>query len=1434
MVLGITTSLDRTLIPSAIQVNAGADKVICLNQSLLISSLNATITGDVSDGDWTPLGDGRFQPGNQPRVKYSAAQTQSISYVPGPNDRALGFFRLMLLSDAPVGKPLEKVSDEVRINFQSAPPLFCASNINISLDENCMQVVTASMLQPNPVSPISHYIVTLYDAAGKIIPNNTLTKDHIDKEITYKLGHQCTPNICWGKFKVEDYYPPLFVCRNDTILCTRPVSPTSVGLPIPAGATIISSSENKFVIGGWDKCSDVNLEYVDEIIKANCSRDEDRTINRKWKATDAKGNMSMCEQKIVIKRLPLSLVTFPPHYDGHENPALECGSNFPVLPNGHPSPDTTGAPGVGFCTHLQFKMTDVRFDLCGKSYKLARSWFVIDWCSTESVTKNQIIMVSDTKGPVIECLDTLRLHAGVYHCASVQTLIPDLLKGTDCNAFSVKYELKDTTGNLLPQYIISQNGKRYINNLPVGQYHLYNIAADTCGNSTACKTFVHVEDKIAPSVSCDLRTKVSITSSGTGRLLASTIDDGSIDNCAIASFKVRKMTDKCGFNNVYADYVDFCCDEIGSVIMVALQVTDIYGNSNTCMAEVIVEDKTKPTITCPPNITLTCTENIDFTKLDIYGRVVTKASDVRDIKVFNYYHNGVVGKDGLANDNCKVFVSQKYNADIKCDTGTIIRTFIVRDSFGLTDSCKQTITIKNPNPFNGNDPKQLIWPKNYEGQDCRNSSIDPKITGKPQFTNDACGLIESTYDDTPFYIADSACVKIIRKWTVVDWCQLDLVGSKGKWGPYIQIIKLHNTDRPYFTGICKDTSFCSYDDKCRTGRVTLVQSALDSCTAVSDLIWKYEIDIFNNGSIDSTGHKNEFIGDLPIGTHKIIWRVEDQCGNFNICTQTFTIKDCKNPIPYCLSSLTTSLMQATGAVEIWAKDFDKGSTDNCTHADSLIFTFHGALPVQSMLHVSHFFKGKGIQSDEQEYKAGMAQKWIPATKSSGLFFDCARIPDGKSVIIPLAMSITDLQSNQDSCVIDLVLQDNANVCPDVVTSAQISGRITTSYGKTPQEIDVLIESSEYHNTIIVDNSSGLFTTERLPLGKNYVLQPSLNSDPLAGVSALDLVKIQRHILDIEAFDNPYQLIAADINSSASITAGDLVELRKLILGIYDKFPKGLPSWVFVKKENGISDPKKPYNYIKNIETGLLQKDITNADFVAVKIGDVNHSALNFQDYSTENRSNTTICLKYNTEQKENKTLLHFRASEDIMLDAIQLFLEVRNAELLFGKIPVVYSEFLAEHQAFSEANHFRLIAHNDRPAVVSKGEVLFSIELVGNQPDMADLSFEKGRRSEGYFHDVISKINLQKLAKSDVLPITFKLLSNPVTDQLVVVSNSPLDQELIQYTIVDQMGRAFLSGHFLHQEESTIPIRNQIPAGVYLLKLKCAEQDHILKFICIK
>jgi len=68
-----------------------------------------------------------------------------------------------------------------------------------------------------------------------------------------------------------------------------------------------------------------------------------------------------------------------------------------------------------------------------------------------------------------------------------------------------------------------------------------------------------------------------------------------------------------------------------------------------------------------------------------------------------------------------------------------------------------------------------------------------------------------------------------------------------------------------------------------------------------------------------------------------------------------------------------------------------------------------------------------------------------------------------------------------------------------------------------------------------------------------------------------------------------------------VSALDLVEIRKLILGLYNEFPKN-KSWRFVDAKYDFADPTHPWPFAEIMDVqGLTMGN----DFVGVKVGDVN-------------------------------------------------------------------------------------------------------------------------------------------------------------------------------------------------------------------------------------
>jgi hypothetical protein len=102
------------------------------------------------------------------------------------------------------------------------------------------------------------------------------------------------------------------------------------------------------------------------------------------------------------------------------------------------------------------------------------------------------------------------------------------------------------------------------------------------------------------------------------------------------------------------------------------------------------------------------------------------------------------------------------------------------------------------------------------------------------------------------------------------------------------------------------------------------------------------------------------------------------------------------------------------------------------------------------------------------------------------------------------------------------------------------------------------------------------------------------------------------------------MIAADANKSGSITTFDIVEIRKLILGIYTELPNNT-SWRFVDKSFSFPNANNPFQSVfpETISVPDAMNNQIEKDFVGVKIGDVNNSAVANATMPSEDRTSAT-------------------------------------------------------------------------------------------------------------------------------------------------------------------------------------------------------------------
>ncbi len=173
----------------------------------------------------------------------------------------------------------------------------------------------------------------------------------------------------------------------------------------------------------------------------------------------------------------------------------------------------------------------------------------------------------------------------------------------------------------------------------------------------------------------------------------------------------------------------------------------------------------------------------------------------------------------------------------------------------------------------------------------------------------------------------------------------------------------------------------------------------------------------------------------------------------------------------------------------------------------------------------------------------------------------------------------------------------------------------------------------------------------IPPTADLIITPAKNDNPINGVSTYDLVLISRHILGLDTIESLYKLIAADANKSGTITTFDIVELRKLILGIYQKLPSNT-SWRFMDASYVFSNPLNPFADLlpETRKVFHMLTDHLQENFVAVKIGDVNGSAIANAATPPEDRSGASLIFEVEDRvvQAGEIFTVHFQAAERVL------------------------------------------------------------------------------------------------------------------------------------------------------------------------------------------
>lgn len=1011
-----------------------------------------------------------------------------------------------------------------------------------------------------------------------------------------------------------------------------------------------------------------------------------------------------------------------------------------------------------------------------------------------------------------------------------------------------------------------------IHEVPLGQHFARFIVQDECKNSAELNCPVIVADQVSPTLSCDDQINLSLNSDGYGQLLASEISEGTNDNCGVALLEVRRLyeesPDDCTplsvadtFYSEWNSFVEFSCCDIGQLVTIELRAFDIYGNVSVCWGTVLVEDKVTPRCVPPNDVTIACDA--------IPGREELSRHDIL---------NELFGTPS-ARENCAASITEEtpvVSLD-DCDEGTITRIFTVANTSGtMSDECQQVITVEakhdyairfphdyeefcmEPSPDSvffvenacdllavsiNDDILQTQAPEcykifrtyrvinwcEYDGQ--ANPVVVPRDVDCDQKPGDENVWVIRRRDGTVYYDADSLETNSFPAAGSRDeiceiqnpegyWYNSDTVPeitSRGFW-EYEQHIKVNDQIPPeiFFD---EEVVFCSDSDDC-SGDVSVSFAVTDNCVTDVDI----HIDViegpqeyfeFSEDPFRVIGRYPKYIldGKVPEGDYRIELEASDRCGNVTRVIFSLRVVDCKPPSPICINGLATELMplesgtdadgdgdEDTGAMTVFVGDFlaSDSPVSDCTGPVTYSINRKGEAPNREQDFLV-------LTCDDPAYLEVEIHAWDNADN-------------------PFNISDEGMQGgpNHDYCLTYILVQDNMFSLCDTTSAAnglQVSGTIQTAAGLPVPGVTIQTNNNDLRSAVATDER-GYYLLSGFAPGYDYSVTPSKDDNHLAGVSTFDIVQISKHILNLKPFDSPYKHIAADVNGSGTITTLDLIQLRRLVLNLHTELPN-TSSWRFVRADYPFFYPHRAEAEVFPTTFNLnnLTQDWPDADFIGIKMGDINESALL--------RSSASLRLpEQSLKAGEYYSVPLYLDGANQGLEGLQAALQLRPGQVeLAGVKPGQIGEEYLNWQQESNRLFISWDAFSSSTRALRADKPLLTLQLRARSTTRISASVDLAPRyllAEAYTGDGRMTLNLNFAQETTVQDQLGSLFPNPFVERLQV-QFLLAEAQTITWTLTDARGRSVRSwteARDAGQQQLILHANDVTGPGVYYLHLQ--------------
>ncbi len=1195
-----------------------------------------------------------------------------------------------------------------------------------------------------------------------------------------------------------------------------------------------------------------------------------RTFTVRNTAPEASNAPASLAQNIFFIRARLEEMT------GVENVIFyfpDTGNGLPENPAPRPEDFPTTATGrhlsSNFCGYEVSFQDDERDTGCGNNFTFVRTFRVTDNCGDSSRVFTQVVRVGDQQttieSPPVLAQYPLSFGTNSDCSAVIDTRLTGLTIADICDGSSrldayVYLNRQISSTPLGPYQVFSPDeSQNFTDPIPIGQHIIRYRGQDSYGAETILDIDFEVRDNNQPTAICEQGLSISLNQAGIAVLPAAELNDGSFDNCSGVTYSVARPG-----SIFFNASLSLDCDDFGTATVV-LRVTDATGDNRAdCSTEITVLDTQRPTCIAPPSTNITCRTFSNNLPSDL--REVFTADPVGTAALLDATFGAPTGSDNCDSMRLRQFLSGGLS---ECGSGSFTRSFVVNDQTGFTQIalCQQFVTVRPYTEYS----LRLPGDQNYD------SCADLPTPEDLILGEGGCDLITvNTETDT---LADdgSACYQLSLTHTFINWCEydggsapleiprdadndgnlrptfylniepasdgsltddkamldrdivhnnsneigelIDLYGTSTQRGHfrYVQLVTVSDNNGPTVELPTPDNGRAITAD-C-LGGVLMSFTATDDCAAPETII-ALDIDVVDRNG-DDTISRPDFLEDrqlspnrfttmpdgsvevsirfLPIGQHLARVQTTDNCGNLNEQFVLLRVEDGRAPRPDCstVNSVVLTPDPAFGGIAaLQASDFIRGPATMCTET-----------PVTYALY--------------RETTAAQAG-FIPQAGEAQLDLDCSDL--GQNLLRVYA--IAEATGRHDYCNISVNVTSSNDICAGRL--GIIDGYVLTESGEPMAGIEIFAAAGGQEIRITTEDD-GYYRFDGLAEGADYTIRPYYNEGPINGLSTFDISLVSDYLTQtLEEGLSPYQLIAADANNSRAITILDLIEIREILLGIDDAFDNNT-SWRFVPADYTFPDPTDPWaESFPEVAMVAGLSGTRSADFVAIKVGDVNNSANPVSSLLTNiggssGRTSKAIALELQPNQYDTWSL---RTAGEVPLAGIQFSMALpAGARIVDGIAP---DYWLVDQD---DVLHLSYVPEGSRH--LPAGTHLLELRLPNNIiPAFTGERLER-LAPEAYTTDGhLFGLSLDVVDQSFTAGLS--VAPNPITSSSLLSFAWPV-QENLRLEFIDATGRV-VSTRIVSAVagENSLPLAigwDGLRGGVYFVRLTGREGEEVVRVV---